>query len=268
MNELKIHRKVIKIPSSWDELTTDQLLYLVRLVEESGKQRYVLQCKMMFYCAGMRFCGSQEIGEERFYGVEIDGLQVMVDAKTVCDAALTFDWLFEDGVLAPRFTRNPFPTIETERMTLKGPDDGLTNISFGQYNMALLYWQAMMDDVEENIDKFMAILWKDLQFEPIELGDPGWFEDVDMYVKQVCVFWFVGCTRFIREKFQLTFTEVSSGSKDDSIFEQQQRLIDELAGGDVTRKEEVRNAPLYDALYTIELAMERKKKQQQQRSNR
>lgn len=262
MNELKIHERTVRFPSSWDEFTTGQLLYLAGLLNK-GLDMTEVMIKMMMYCTGIRMVDGirHETGEGYECEILFEGLHVLVESKPLCEAAATFTWLFEEGKLAPRFTWNPFQTIRTQRMTLKGPDDGLTNISFGQYNMALLYWHAMADDMEANIDRFMSVLWKDLQFEPIELGDPGWFEGISMEVKTVCVLWFVGCANFMKDKFPLTFAETASDSLKQTAFDLYQRLVDELAGGDVTRKEEVRSAPLYDALYTVELAIERSKKQ-------
>ena len=269
MNELKIHKKTIKFPSAWDELTNEQLLFLASLIPDRNIDDLDIMVKMFLYCTGIQVVDAiyDVQQKERVTIIEIDGLRVEVKSHVIWDACMSMGWLFEDRQLTPRFTRNPFPTIETDRMTLKGPDDGLTNISFGQYCMAMVHAEVMGIDFEEHINPFMALLWKDLQFEPIELGDPGWFDDVSREMKMVCCFWFIGCVNFLKKRFPLTFG--SEGYKDTSAstFDMQQRLIDEMAGGDITKKEQVRNAPLYDALYTIELAMERKKKQQHQQSH-
>jgi hypothetical protein len=41
-----------------------------------------------------------------------------------------------------------------------------------------------------------------------------------------------------------------------SVFENQMRIINTLANGDVTKKPEVRNSNLYDALYSMEIIVE------------
>ena len=40
-------------------------------------------------------------------------------------------------------------------------------------------------------------------------------------------------------------------------------IVDEIASGDVTKKEQVKHCLLYDALYTLEMAIERDEKMKQ-----
>ena len=76
----------------------------------------------------------------------------------------------------------------------------------------------------------------------------------------------IGSLRFIAEKFPRLFSggDGSDNSDPRTLFDAQQRIIDELAGGDVTKKEQVRRSPLYDVLYTLEMAIERRDKERKE----
>ena len=60
---------------------------------------------------------------------------------------------------------------------------------------------------------------------------------------------------FIERKFPRTFSgndDTSSGT----MIDNQMRVIDELAGNDLSKKKAIKESPLYDALYTMEIAAE------------
>ena len=116
---------------------------------------------------------------------------------------------------------------------------------------------------DSHINDFLCVLWKDLRFEPTEDGDPEWLADVSPDVKQVMLWYYIGSMRFIAGKFHRLFSGGES-STDENPFEAHQRIIDELAGGDVTKKEQVRRSPLFDALYTLEMAIERREKERKE----
>jgi hypothetical protein len=49
---------------------------------------------------------------------------------------------------------------------------------------------------------------------------------------------------------------MSGGEAKGSVFENQMRIVNTLANGDVTKKPKIRNSNLYDALYSMEMAVE------------
>jgi hypothetical protein len=49
---------------------------------------------------------------------------------------------------------------------------------------------------------------------------------------------------------------MSVGEAKGSVFENPMRIVNILANGDVTEKPKVRNSNLYDALYSMEMAVE------------
>ena len=74
------------------------------------------------------------------------------------------------------------------------------------------------------------------------------------------IFWlYLGVLHFLSGKFPRVFSG-SGGVGGGSVFENQMKILDSLADGDVTKKPEVRNSLLYDALFTMEIAIERQEK--------
>ena len=123
-------------------------------------------------------------------------------------------------------------------------------------------WQQQMkNDFETALDSFLSVIWKDSMFTISEDGSATWFNDVDPAVKTVMFWFFLGSMRFIQEKFSRVFP--SGNSEGGDIFDIQQRIVDEMASGDVTKKEQVKHCLLYDALYTLEMAIERDEKMKQ-----
>ena len=102
-----------------------------------------------------------------------------------------------------------------------------------------------------------------MRFEPTEDGDPDWLAIVSKDVKMVMLWYYIGSLRFIAEKFPRLFSG-GEAATDENPFAAQQRIIDELAGGDVTKKEQVRRSPLFDVLYTLEMAIERRDKERKE----
>ena len=109
------------------------------------------------------------------------------------------------------------------------------------------------------INDFIAVIYKRNSFSTTVEGESKLIEKMSDTVK-LAIFWFyLGCLKFITEKFPRVFSG-ASGTVSGSVFENQMKIIDSLADGDVTKKPEVRNSLLYDALFTMELAVERQEK--------
>ena len=76
------------------------------------------------------------------------------------------------------------------------------------------------------------------------------------------VWYYLGSMNFIQAKFSRVFSSGGNEAPLD-IFDTQQRIVDEMASGDVTKKEQVKQSLLYDALYTLEVAIEKEEKKKQ-----
>lgn len=128
--------------------------------------------------------------------------------------------------------------------------------------MLQTWQQRMRQDLFEALDNFLSIIWKDGSFSIREDGDPAWFRNVEPIVKTVMFWYYLGSMNFIQAKFSRVFSSGGNEAPLD-IFDTQQRIVDEMASGDVTKKEQVKQSLLYDALYTLEVAIEKEEKKKQ-----
>lgn len=262
MRTITIANKNIEVPSAWNELLDAQLRLLACLVMEAYSLQEV-KLKLLLFCIGARVRRANEQVSD-VWALALGSKTVFLSASELEEMGRMFDFLFDtEGRLDVRLTRTPFFRLETPRMMLMGPEDGLTNISYGQFVQTQSLLPLVKEDFYSYIDQFLCVLWKDLRFEPTEDGDPDWLADVNYAVKRIMLWYYVGSMRFIAEKFPRLFSGGES-STDENPFEAHQRIIDELAGGDVTKKEQVRRSPLFDVLYTLEMAIERREKERKE----
>ena len=69
------------------------------------------------------------------------------------------------------------------------------------------------------------------------------------------ILWYIqGSMSFIQMQFPHVFKPSGEDDAIVNVFDYQQRIIDSLAEGDVTKKNQVRQSLLYDALYSMEMA--------------
>lgn len=264
MRKITIKGKNYFVPGDWNEMTAEQLCFLaVILTQRCTVQEAKL--KMLLFCLGGRIRGYRR-ATGNGYAVSLPGTNVYLTPEQLTVLSAVYDFLFcetDKGCdLDIRLTRNPFPVYVLKDRTLTGPEDGLTNVSYGQFIMLQSWQQQMKNDFNMALDNFLSVIWKDGNFSISEDGPAELIKEVDPAVKTVMFWFFLGSMRFIQEKFSRVFPG-SGNSEVDDIFDIQQRIVDEMASGDVTKKEQVKHCLLYDALYTLEMAIERDEKMKQ-----
>ncbi len=258
MKTIQIDNNTYEVPGGWNEMTFNQLLFLASLFSQERTAQEV-KLQLLLYTLNARI--------NRYKRADGDGYRLTVGKKTYyllpnvfAGLSEAFDFLFkenEDGhaCLDIRLTKNPFPVIALKDTELHGPDDGLSNLSYGQFVM-LRTWQARMSvNIEDSLDNFIAIMYKENAFNTDEEGNPALLKEVHQEVKLVIYWFYLGCMSFIQERFPRVFPGGSESRGD--VFDGQMRLIDEMAGGDVTKKEQVKKSLLFDAIYTLDMAIER-----------
>lgn len=265
MRKITIGEKDYSVPGNWNELTAEQLCFLAVILNRKCTVQEV-KLKMLLFCMGGRIRRYQRAMGSG-YAVSLPEGNAYLTPEQLTALSCVFDFLFHETDkgrdLDIQLTRNPFPLYITKSMPLAGPDDGLTNISYGQFIMLQSWQQQMKDDFETALDNFLSVIWKDSLFTTSDDGSATWFRDVEPEVKTVMFWYYLGSMQFIQEKFPRVFT----GSEGDGgdVFDMQQRIVDEMASGDVTKKELVKQCLLYDALYTLEMAIERDEKAKQKK---
>ncbi|RHJ83543.1 hypothetical protein [Parabacteroides sp. AM08-6] len=263
MRKISIGKKDYTVPGDWNEFTAEQLCFLATVLNTRCTGQEV-KLKLLLFCLEARVRRYKRADGNGF-SLVLPGGNVWLTPTQLSVLSTVFDFLFSEtgkGVeLDIRLTRNPFPIHVTNKMTLVGPDDALTNISYGQFIMLQSWQQQMKQDFEKALDSFLSVIWKDGMFTTCDDGKAVWFRDVEPAVKMVMFWYFIGSMRFIQEKFPRVFPGGEGDGYD--VFDMQQRIVDEMASGDVTKKDLVKQSLLYDALYTLEMAIERDEKAKQ-----
>jgi len=239
------------LPGKWDELTTGQLLFLVKLVDKNISVEEI-KLKMLLFCMKGRV---RRNNIDRSFRIKASKKYFDLSAEELYAICEIFDYLFaykdEQPHINPLLIRNPLPVLRVGWVKLYGPADGLTDLSYQQF-MELQIAHAEAGDSEKEISKFLSMIYKRKNG-----STSKWFRFVPNN-KKVAILWFyLGCLNFLQDKFPLPFSG-SSGSGD--VADGQMRIIDALAKNDVTKKELVRKSDLYEAFYTMQIAAEENEK--------
>ena len=259
MKTLKLNEDSCELPGEWNELTTEQLVFLINLVEKKQTAEEI-KLKMLLFClnAHVRRYYKLTTGQFRFTILAGKNKYDMSaeEMTAICD---TFSFLFtghgNGQSINPLLTVNPFPTAQCGCILVYGPEDALQNITYEEFVFLLTFFQAMQT-APDAIHDFLSVMYRTyLKGERIR-RNPELMRRMSPTVKTAALWLFLGTMHFLAEKFPRTFSGGEPSSGAGNIFENQMRVIDALASNDVTKKESVKNALLYDALYTMECAAE------------
>ncbi|MEL7600558.1 MAG: hypothetical protein AAGU18_10745 [Proteiniphilum sp.] len=248
-----------EIPSEWNDLTRKQLILLIQLSEK--KMSYMeLQLKFFLHC--IRGSVRENITTGLFNVKTPQGRHSLF-ADEFTSILYVFDFLFEEEesgkrVIYPRLLINHFKKVRTGYISIYGPNDMLDNITYNQF-VWLQTWQSRLDDNPKAIDEFLNVIYSS------RAGKQNMraVRRMPQTVKTGILWFYLGTLRFLEAKFPHVFGGSSSG-ENMNVFDNQQRVIDSLADGDVTKKNQVRESLLYDALYSMEMAAIRMKEIEKQ----
>jgi len=235
-----------------------ELCFLAAVMNEKATI-WEIKLKMVLYCLRATVRSYRRADGKGFAVTFRDGTAYLTPDQ-LADLGSTMNFLFtknDNGYqLDVKLWKNPCPKIEVDGKRLFGPDDGLNNISYGQFVMLLTWQQRAQHERLPAIRKMLSVVWKEGKFTTDE-------NESDLLDKlgnefMVPMLWFIqGSINLLTEKFPKVF---SGGDVSGNVFDSQQRIIDELADGDVTKKDKVRKSMLYDALYSIDNAIDREER--------
>jgi hypothetical protein len=252
MRTLQLNNDIYHLPGTWNELTAEQLLYLINQVNRRASAEEI-KLKLLLFCLPAHVRKYRVTDGSHHFTVISGKRKYHFSAQEIGIICNIFDFLFveENGNISinPMLTRNPFPTVQCDSLTVHGPGDGLQDITYEQFVFLLTYHQQMQTDPNA-IHSLLSIIYRPNTGEIL----PEEMKKMHLAVKTAILWFFLGCIQFISEKFPMTFS--GGGTPSGNIFESQMRVIDALASNDVTKKEAVKNSLLYDALYSLEIAAE------------
>lgn len=249
MRRITIEDSIYEVPSDWNEISKEQLVALIRISQKTSLTHIEIRLKFLLYCIRGRI--TLDIGIGMYVLSTIQAKHYLLPNELTVLLSV-FDYLFDvsdDGThyLSPKLVVNHFRKVRSRFRTLYGPNDALDNITYDQF-VWLQTWQSRMNNDNEAIDWLINTIYKTKSGKQNVCNA----RRISNVSKTAILWYYLGTLHFLSCRFPHVFS--GSGSDADNVFDNQQRIIDSLADGDVTKKMQVRDSLLYDALYSMEMA--------------
>lgn len=122
-----------------------------------------------------------------------------------------------------------------------------------------------MESEPEMLTRLLACLWHSgRRFDPARIErDARRIARLTWQRRQVMFWYWSGCLHFLTKRYTRVFARRSGGKTSPSaLFEDQLRVVDALAAGDMTKKEQVRSGYLYDALLSMDESLRRQEERE------
>ena len=258
MRKLQLNDDVFLLPGEWNELTTEQLLHLIKLVGKKLSAEEI-KLKMLLKILKARVHSYNGADGKMLFVVKTEKKKYELSEEELYSITAIFDYLFieENGAISinPLITKNPFPVLKVNYEILEGAGEGLQDTTYERFIFLMTWFNQMLTE-PERINDFIAVLYKSDD----EKVKPKHFGKLPQEVKTALTWYYLGCLAFMAEKFPITFSGTGGSSSGRSVFENQMRVVDALSGNDLTKKQIVKDSLLYDALFTLEIAAENAEK--------
>lgn len=234
--------KLCTIPSSWEELSPEQVRYILRLYDQStrlGQSLLEFNVRVLYYLIGARYDWRSILWERLVSTSFVESRNANV--YMLCDKCL--EWLFkesEDGkvILAYTSIANVLPTVKIGlfRRRLYGPADALQDLTFGEFRYAATALNTFFQSHKaEDLDECIAHLYRVRAKLPNRAGryvaniDNG---NIDVAIRRVArmktwqktliMLWFSSCINFLQtgtvflDGEQIDMSKLFSGGKSDN----------------------------------------------------
>lgn len=277
MHNIEINGDVYLLPENWDELSADELQYLARITQQEMPLETV-KVYMLLYCLKAHVAPHKKRFGDRSLVITLGGhkRKYLFTPEEINNLGNIFSFLFEKEndahdhtiryYIKPIRFINPFPSLVIQKETFTGPDDGLYDITFEQFIYMQTYLDAMRQDAQK-LSPLLACLWhRGERFDINKLEtDTALLHQLPDTTKMV-MYWFItGCIINLGEQFPRVFS--GSGSVSRNVFDSQLRLLDTLAGSDMTKKDAVRQGKFMDALYSMDESIRRQEEMEEKIRN-
>jgi hypothetical protein len=255
------------LPSTWDELTTQQLETLSKITQQPVTMPE-LSVKCTFAFMGMKVvkmldygCFKVTKGLWRRYLVSSFQVNYLIDC---------LKFLFKDNEIISERVVNPYPELRLGWFGGKrffGPDSGLANITLSEWMQAEIE-RTLYEETQNpmHLFTFLAILWR-----PTGLNHPDgdmraplsqdtlteraqyFSRNLHPYKIRVMQWYYYGCFNFITNKFDEVFS--AGNSTEDTLFDSFMAMVNGLAKNDLSKIDKIRSSLLYEALYNLQILM-------------
>jgi len=260
MDKIQFGNRSVSVPRDWNELTAHQLEALADLASK-GLTEQKIKLYFVFFLLDLHVLG-KDSGVGFIIGRHLR--RFTLTSSQVCTLASTQSYLLskkEDELTGKvQLFFDSRLTIDPYRHTLyKSPGAALENLSYEQF-MFCLYYQQRMETDAKFLTHLLACLWhKRRKFRPEDVDkDAGRISRLPFQRQQVMFWYWQGSMAFLKARFPRVFSSgKDSKEKSRNVFEDQLRVVDALAGGDMTKKPMVREGYLYDALFSMDESLRR-----------
>ena len=278
MYRIQIDNDIFEIPEGWHELTQRELLYLAKLTQQDISCQE-LKLKMMLYHLRGKVSYHRDIYRDTFkikigqcrskVKLSLRRKSYLLTPDHVNQLTGLYNFLYtldesangeKKNLIVPNIDNaNPFPLISIYFRKFKGAaQQSMYDISFEQFMFLNTYLNALKDS-PEMIGHVLACVWyrgDAWRADKIE-ANAFWLNKLSAE-KRIVMYWFItSCLNTWAEMFPDIFS--GGGSSNNGVFDSQQRLLNMLANGDITKKMDVRKSNVVDAFYVIDEAVKRKK---------
>lgn len=289
MTTLTINDSHFNLPTTWNELTGEQIL---RVAELASLKITPSNFKLMVLLA---VTGLKVVEDDP---VNIDGMPhyylkcynknvhlVSVQDIEACTRRLDFMFekevkgLNEKWVLNSWVTKNIIGEVKHDGHLLYGPSDNLTNITTEEYiRCEVSFYKYHEKHRPEYLNDLFAALWRpaggnnstdirEAYDDGIVISRAKTLSKVPFKYKMAVLLFYTGCRKSLMSKFKNSSS--GGGGTEKDIFMQFMRLVNGLANNDVTKHEQVRKSLLMDTLITIdEIASQQKESERKNRKRR
>ncbi len=283
MFPLSINNDTYQCPSSWNELTSDQLLRIAELspLKLSPTEFKISLLRSLLGLEAMKVKEKIIRGETCFLFRHGRKNIYIISAVDISFIIKKFDFLFqirkdkdqkEICILRSRLTNNLIREIKVGSEKFYGPSDGLTNIIFQEY----IHTETFISKFNSTgdiafLDKFIAVLYRpqSKDYNPVYANFNGDrrepFNDfiidtraatvgkIDIALRHAILLFYMGCINHIQFLFKEVFTG-NYGSADESknTFKNMLKLVTALTNNDVTKNEQVRKTYLYEVMISLQ----------------
>lgn len=248
MKVIRIDNIAYHVPADWNEMTRQQVIALSGIVRKAELTFVEMQLKFLLLCISGHVKSSPGSG---LFVIKTKKACHILFVDELASILTVFDWLFieVDGSreLTSTLTVNHFKKVRCGRHVLYGPNDALDNITYDEF-VWLQTWHSQIDSNPAALDELINVVYKTRKGKSRLKS----LRRMPQEIKTGILWLYLGTLRLLEYRFPRVFS--GSGSGDANVFDNQQRIIDVLSHGDVTKKMEVRSSLLYDALYSMEMA--------------
>jgi hypothetical protein len=259
----------IKMPTTWNELTRQQLIKICGLYPQAIELSEFLSLAV-FHLTGLKLV--DRLSKDTVHQFKYNGKPVVMDTftfATFCNSAMFL-------VEKPTLTLQKIPFIRILGFKYIGPSDMLWNMTFGEWLQVDIYMQHYSRTKERKyLQLAVACMYrredKKKQRSNSYDGDPRRafneylvekqslkFKWVPMDTLRAVSIFFSGSMEALKEKFPLTLHE-STGEVGRDLLKDTLSMIDQLNNDDVTKNEAIQRTRLYDVLAKLEMTRERAK---------